>query len=111
MTSSRGDRLTVEVRTSGQMALDQSPSYSGSFGHPLIPGLPDEFGAAVMAGLLGEAENAGTLVVDRAAYDLVESSSASFRTAAILLAVVLNLDPSDNAEASVRTKLEELSVS
>ncbi|WP_188197808.1 hypothetical protein [Nonomuraea sp. SYSU D8015] len=104
MTWSGGDELRVEVRTSGRIDLDAAPSYEGALGHPLVPGLPGEFGAAVMAALLAEADQAGTMVVDRAAYDPVESSIVAFGAAAVLLAAVLRGTDSGTA---VRAKLEE----
>ncbi|MGP4104487.1 hypothetical protein [Nonomuraea sp. KM90] len=104
MTWSGGDALRVEVLTCGRIELDAAPSYAGALGRPLVPGLPAEFCAAVTAGLLAEADQAGTMVVDRAAYDPVESSIVAFRAAAVLLAAVLLGSDSGTA---IRAKLEK----
>jgi hypothetical protein len=107
MTSAGCDKFKVEVGLSGPISLGEAPSCEGSFGRALVPGLPDEFGDAVVAGLLREAGRGGTLVVDRAAYDPVESSSTAFGVASALLAFVLNLERVEDAEMPVRGKLKE----
>jgi hypothetical protein len=58
-------------------------------GKPLVPGLPQDFAPSVLAGITaGSAQDplpAGTLRVDRAAYDLAGSSEAAFYQAGLLL--------------------------
>jgi len=98
-------RLLVFVRTSGGMS-GHAATCPGAFGRELVPGLPDEFGAAVGAALLAGVSVAGVLVVDRAAYDEVESSSHIFGIAAALLAVALTCGSADaTLEALAREQL------
>lgn len=108
MRRSDGDRLTARVLTSGRIALDEAPACPGSFGRPLVPGLPEEFGGAVLAGLLRQARCAGSIVVDRAAYDPVESSAVAFDAAAVVLARVLALPDERDTEAAIRMTLDDL---
>lgn len=57
---------------------------------PLIPGLPDEFAQSVVDGFIRRPLPAGRIVVDRAAFDPVESTPLAFELAAELLAIVLH---------------------
>lgn len=87
-TPSTEARLVVEVATSGS-SVGGSPTCVSQLAKPLVPGLPDEFASSVVDGLIRRAPRGGRIVVDRAAFDPVESSPLAFELAAELLAVVL----------------------
>lgn len=87
-TPSTDSRLAIEVATSGQN-VSGAPTCPSQLGKPLVPGLPDEFALSVIDGLIRRAPQGGRIVVDRAAFDPVESSPLAFELAAELLAVVL----------------------
>jgi hypothetical protein len=82
------DELTVELGTSGS-AVHGTPTCSSALARLLVPGLPLEFAHSVEAGLLRRPLPPGFVVVDRAAFDPVESSPLAFGLAAELLAVAL----------------------
>lgn len=88
-------RLVIEVGTSGPGASG-SPTCASQLAKPLVPGLPDEFAASVVNGLVRSALPGGRVVVDRAAHDVVESSPLAFELAAELLAVVLAAEATGN---------------
>jgi hypothetical protein len=77
---------------------------------PYLPGLPEEFSAAVLDGLAQELADlpAGTVVVDRAGFDEVESSTFVFRQAAQVLrcAFAAKLCPAVDVEVEVRALVE-----
>jgi hypothetical protein len=81
--------LLVEVQTSGAGSSGK-PSCKSQLWTPLIPGLPDEFAQSVVDGFIRRPLPAGRVVVDRAAFDPVESSPLAFELAAELLATVLH---------------------
>jgi hypothetical protein len=74
-------------------------------GKPLVPGLPQDFAPSVLAGVAAGSVHdplpAGTLRVDRAAYDLMGSSEAAFYQAGLLLraafsATIAGIDVADH---------------
>ena len=87
-TPGRADELVIEVGVSGSVAAG-TPTCASALARPLVPGLPIEFARSVEAGLLRSALPPGIVVVDRAAFDPVESSPLAFELAAELLAVAL----------------------
>jgi hypothetical protein len=94
----------------GVMAVDHETACpSRLHKRPYLPGLPEEFSAAVLDGLAhGGAElPAGTVTVDRAGFDEVESSTFVFRQAAQVLrcALAASSRPAADVEVEVRTLL------
>ncbi|GAB2718038.1 hypothetical protein ACX801_05725 [Arthrobacter bambusae] len=81
--------LLIEVQTSGEHSTGK-PSCKSHLWTPLVPGLPDEFAQSVVDGFIRRPLPAGRVVVDRAAFDPVESSPLAFELAAELLAIVLD---------------------
>ena len=87
--------------------LDSPRACRGAFGHDLIPGLPTEFCGAVLAESVARLRTAGTVIVDRAAYDPVESSEAAFSAATRLL--IASLTAGDDAtEDDLRDRLQKV---
>ncbi|MDQ0240872.1 hypothetical protein [Arthrobacter bambusae] len=87
--SEDGAELLIEVQTSGEDDTGK-PSCKSRLWTPLIPGLPGEFAQSVVDGFIRRPLPAGRIVVDRAAFDPVESSPLAFELAAELLAIVLH---------------------
>lgn len=87
--SEDGADLLIEVQTSGEDCTGK-PSCKSRLWTLLIPGLPDEFAQSVVDGFIRRPLPAGRIVVDRAAFDPVESSPLAFELAAELLAIVLH---------------------
>lgn len=105
-TPGTDSRLVVGVMTSGP-AVSGSPSCKSQLASPLVPGLPDEFASSVVDGLVRRALPSGRVVVDRAAFDAVESSPMAFELAAELLAIVLATEESGgDVHQAVRTAVE-----
>lgn len=101
-TPDGGKELLVEVFTSGRGSQGQ-PTCESRLSSPLIPGLPDEFAHSVVGGLVGGRLSGGRVIVDRAAFDPVESSPMAFGLAAGLLSVVLeSLSEGRDVERVVR---------
>jgi hypothetical protein len=75
------------------LGLGNCTTCTSRLGNPLVPGLPEEFAEVVLTGLSVQpaqpALPAGTLHVDRAGHDEVNSSPTAFRLAAGLLRTVL----------------------
>jgi hypothetical protein len=84
-----GAELLIEVQTSGEGGTGK-PSCKSRLWTPLVPGLPGEFVQSVVDGFIRRPTPAGRIVVDRAAFDPVESSTMAFELAAELLAIVLH---------------------
>lgn len=82
--------LGLRILVSSEEVLLDGPRVSCASGREMIRGLPAEFTAAVEAAVLTAGGPAQTLVIDRAAYDPVESSPAAFTAAARLLRHVLS---------------------
>lgn len=99
------DTLDLRGGLSGLITNGATPTCPGSLGRDLVPGLPDEFGTAILAALSSGLHIPGVLTVDRAAYDEVESSRRIFGLVAALLAVVLSIED-DEVEKAVREHLE-----
>jgi len=104
----RGTRtqINVGVAAFGLFDADGQPTCPGVlWNQPFTIGLPDEFAQAA-AGALGEgpALPAGTLTVDRAGFDLINSSEMIFEQAAAALKTVLAARLSgQDAETAART--------
>ncbi|SEF27076.1 hypothetical protein SAMN05421837_103621 [Amycolatopsis pretoriensis] len=99
-------QFTVAVATFGLFDADDEPTCpSELWKEPFTVGLPSEFARAV-ADALGEGPGvpAGTLTIDRAGFDLVNSSEMIFGQAAAALktAMVAQLSGQD-ADAATRT--------
>jgi hypothetical protein len=92
-----GSQVAFEVHHSGDLGLG-SPAACPSLGSgpSLVPGLPQEFAQAVLDGLVRvqclHSLPAGTLRIDRAGHDEVESSQVAFERAAGILRCVLASD-------------------
>lgn len=99
--------LVVEAGLSGESVAGEDRKYPGVFGRELSPGIPSEFAASVLRGLLTMRGCAGLVEVDCGAFDVVESSGAAFELAATILAVALEHDPLEAFEA-VRQKVKQL---
>lgn len=80
--------LRVEVGLVGEPSFDEATCPSQLW-KPLVPGLPEEFIDAVVQGLAEGGLASGVLLVNRGAYDPVESSNVAFRFAGALLASVV----------------------
>ncbi|UYY81980.1 hypothetical protein OIT41_02570 [Arthrobacter sp. YA7-1] len=101
-----GADLLIEVQTSGEDYAGK-PSCKSRLWTPLIPGLPDEFAHSVVDGFIRRPLPAGRIVVDRAAFDPVESSPMAFELAAELLAIVLHSSSMGRGvERSARAAIE-----
>ncbi|MEO3972519.1 hypothetical protein [Streptomyces sp. CAU 1734] len=87
------------------------PSCHSELGSPLVPGLPEEFAEAVLAGLLDGSAGAlpaGVLRVDRAGFDVAGSSENTFRETGGLLRSVIGAlcagrDPERAAREAMRS--------
>jgi hypothetical protein len=80
------------VGQSAGMTLGAARTYLSRIGGALVPGLPPEFAQAVLDGLVRvpvQWDSGGVLVVDRGAYDEVDSSPVAFELAAGILVLVL----------------------
>ena len=75
-TPGGAEEVVVEVGASGS-ALAGAPTCASALARPLVPGLPIEFARSVEAGLLRSALPPGIVVVDRGAFDPVESVDAA----------------------------------
>lgn len=100
-----GGRFTVGISLSG--ATSGGSSYQGALGRQLIAGLPNEFGGAVLSGVLTGPTGPAMLTVDRGAHHPVESSGVAFSLAGSLLVAVLRCEP-ENVERCLRAKLGSL---
>lgn len=106
LTASERGELLIEVQTSGPGAQG-SRTCTSQLSKPLIPGLPDEFAKTAMDGLVRRARPSGRIVVDRAAFDPVESSPLAFELAAELLSIVLDASSMErDVELAVRDAVE-----
>jgi hypothetical protein len=76
-------------------------------GKPLVPGLPEDFAPSVLAGLGTEEAPLppGTLLIDRAGYDLMGSSESAFYQVARLLRAAVAATLADNDVPAVLTLL------
>lgn len=105
-TPGTDSRLIVEVMTSGPI-LSGVSSCKSQLGKPMIPGLPNEFASSVAGRLLHRVLPGGRVVVDRAAFDPVESSPVAFELAAELLAIVLAAEAlSNDVQAAAHRAVE-----
>ncbi|HWD03250.1 MAG TPA: hypothetical protein VG674_12445 [Amycolatopsis sp.] len=101
--------LLIEVMTSGP-GLSSTPTGMSQLAKKrLTPGLADEFAPSVVEGTARRALPGGRVVVDRAAFDAVESSAQAFELAAELLAVVLEAEALGNDASSVARDIVEVS--
>jgi hypothetical protein len=84
-----GDKLNVTVAMIGDMYANPVGDFGSALSTPMTIGLPQEFGDAVLHGLISSRDEnntpAGDLTVDFAAYDEVNSSPYAFEHAARLL--------------------------
>ncbi|MBO3089225.1 hypothetical protein [Cellulomonas dongxiuzhuiae] len=104
-TPHEGKDLVIEVRTSGP-ALAGVPTGASNLWDPLVPGLPEEFARPSVAGVLRAGLPSGQFVLDRAAFDPVESSPMAFELAGELLAVVLGaMSGGRDVEESARSTI------
>lgn len=98
--------LLIEVQSSGEHA-DGNASCVSQLSRSLVPGLPDEFSQSVIDGLVRRPLPSGRILVDRAAFDPVESSPLAFELAAELLASVLYAVSAElDVEQTAREALE-----
>jgi hypothetical protein len=82
------------------MTLGAARTCPSRFGGALVPGLPPEFAQATLDGLVrvpAKWDSGGLLVVDRGAYDEVDSSSVAFELAGglLVLALLARIDGTD----------------
>lgn len=105
-----GDSTVFEVEFGVGAEGIKEPCPSRLWQRSFTPGLPEEFAGAVLAGLGHDDPMlpAGTVTVDRAAFDEVESSTVIFGQAAQLLghALAAVLRPGSDLEAEVRAVVE-----
>jgi hypothetical protein len=88
----RGEgKRSLRVGQSAAMTLGAQATYSSRIRGILVPGLPPAFANAVLDGLVAAAawESPGVLIVDRGAYDEVESAPLAFKLAADVLVLAL----------------------
>ncbi|MBD8060142.1 hypothetical protein IC607_14320 [Cellulomonas sp. JH27-2] len=105
-TPARAGEILIEVGASVSTAAE-IPTCASALGRPLVPGLPIEFARSVETGLLRSALPPGIVVVDRGAFDPVESSPLAFELAAELLAVTLGaMSAGRDVEDVVRAAVE-----
>jgi hypothetical protein len=105
-TPTGSTEMLITVRTSGPNAAGE-PSCVSQLAGDLVPGLPDEFGHAVVEGIAKKALLPGRFEIDRSAFDPVESSPFAFGLAADILAVVLEAIASGReTEHDVRTAID-----
>jgi hypothetical protein len=74
----------MKVGQSAEMTLGAARTCPSRFRGPLVPGLPPEFAQATLDGLVRasvEWHSGGFLLVDRGAYDEVDSSPVAFELA------------------------------
>ncbi|GAB3566857.1 hypothetical protein GCM10027405_26460 [Arthrobacter alkaliphilus] len=103
---SRAGELVVEVGATGKTVAGVS-SCASQLSSSMVPGLPDEFAQSVAGGLVARPLPGGLIVVDRAAFDPVDSSPFAFFLAAELLAAVLEAKSLDrNVEEAARAAVE-----
>lgn len=100
------NELVIEVGSSGS-SLAGAPTCVSQLWRPLVPGLPDEFALPSVDGLLRSALPPGLVVLDRAAFDPVESSPLAFELVAELLAIVLGaMSTGQDIEKVTRAAIE-----
>lgn len=100
------NELVIEVGTSGP-SFAGAPTCASQLWRPLVPGLPEEFALPSVNGLLRIALPPGRVVLDRAAFDPVESSPLAFELAAELLALVLGaMSTGQDIENVTRSAIE-----
>ncbi|MDQ0028783.1 hypothetical protein [Arthrobacter bambusae] len=98
--------LVVEVGATGKTVAGV-PSCASQLSSSMVPGLPDEFARSVADGLVARPLPAGLIVVDRAAFDPVDSSPFAFILAAELLTAVLEAKSLDrNVKEAARAAIE-----
>ncbi|MGH3855235.1 MAG: hypothetical protein ACRDR6_17425 [Pseudonocardiaceae bacterium] len=106
--SATNQKTSFEVLVADEpLGLGNPTTCASRLGRPLVPGLPDDFAQAVLVGLSAEPElptlPAGTLHVDRAGHDEVNSSSMAFQLAGGLLrAVFASMSSGGDMEAEIR---------
>jgi hypothetical protein len=74
------------------MTLGAAKTYASRLRGTLVPGLPPEFAQAALDGIVrvpAQWDSGGLIVVDRAAYDEVDSSPVAFEFASGLLVLAL----------------------
>lgn len=91
--------ILLRVAQSSPMGVGGRASCRSRLGSDLVPGLPPEFAKATMRTLSQQVSSLGSceVIVDRAAYDEVDSSASAFDRASQLLFSLLSaqVDPSD----------------
>lgn len=100
--------LELSIRLSGQALPTTNRRCVGAFGRDLIPGIPSEFAHDVLCGLIEIRVASGLMEVDRGAFDVVETSGASFVLAAKVLAMFLQHDREELAATKIRELLSRL---
>jgi hypothetical protein len=107
LAPSTKQRLEVELQVSQNRPSGSATTCPGAFGRDLVPGLAEEFIDSIPDALMTQIAHPGMIVIDRAAYDEVESSVNSFALAAELLAIVLSHESPMEAEGAIRQRLSE----
>jgi len=103
------DSRRIRVGQSSGMTLGSVKACRSAFGGSLVPGLPPEFAQATLDGAVrvpADWKSGAELVVDRGAYDEVDSAGVAFERAGGLLVLTLlaRLDGSD-LDASLLERL------
>lgn len=86
------DARQVRVGQSAGMTLGATKTYVSRLRGILVPGLPPEFAQATLDGIVrvpAQWDSGGLIIVDRAAYDEVDSSPVAFEFASGLLVLAL----------------------
>lgn len=97
------ESLELKVCQSRPIPLGAAASCRSRLGRNLVPGLPPEFASSSLAGLIRGASGAGPglFIVDRGAYDEVDSSPRCFESATTLLARLLQIPRGDSYPPSL----------
>jgi hypothetical protein len=105
-TCGTGKEVVLEVALSHASGLSRKCDSQLWSGNPFTVGLPEAFADAVLNGLTSSADTglpSGTLAIDRAGFDEIESSAMAFSQAAAVLGLVLAAKVNDrDVEADVR---------
>lgn len=107
LAPSTAPRLEVQLHVSELRPTGATTTCPGAFGHDLVPGLAEEFIEWIPGALMAQIARPGTVTIDRAAYDEVESSVHGFSIAADLLGLVLSYESLAEAEGAIRQRLTE----
>jgi len=88
----RAGDLCLRVGQSSAIRVGGATSCHSRLGRDLVPGLPPEFAPTVLLTLSKELQTvgSGTVTIDRAAHDDVDSSSKAFEQASVVLLHLLH---------------------